>query len=236
MTRSLAQQPEQPEPRLRLDPPQPPEPVHPAELVPQPGRPAAAWNAVVTQCRARRGVEVALSHLLVHTLRLHLGAVAHAQEGWVLQGVDDPQDTLSVHECPDLLAFQGALAADNVRRRLAELATGPLSHHPYRSYAFYENMAVKPAHVTGLRLEVPPERATILEQAMRLAIWPKLKTLPELVLRVAYQDTAAPHRFLLVHGWRSAAAHEDARPAIAARTHPTLTALGARWSRLIARP
>jgi hypothetical protein len=206
-----------------------------ANMPARPVPPIELCSVVVTQCRAQPGQEAALRHLLHQTLREHLSHTPHTQPGWVLQSLDEPRQVLSVHECPGLASYLQASASEKVQRELADLVTTPVQHTFYRSCAFYENMGVKPALVTGIRIEVPPPRAPTLDHLLQVVTWPALKSLPELVLRVCYQEAAAPHRFLLVHGWRSAAAHGSVVAGVAASVQPALKALGAHLTYLIAR-
>lgn len=203
-----------------------------------PDRPMPAieiCTAVVSQGRAQPGHELLLRQALGHMLREHLSGVPHTQPGWVLQGRDDPRQVLAVHECSSLAHYLEANAAETARHQLANLVTTPVQHTLFRSCAFYENMGVKPALITGVRIEVPPQRATVLDRLLQLVTWPALKMLPELVLRVCYQEAAAPHRFLLVHGWRSMAAYESVIDEFTASVQPALQTLSAEVTRFVAR-
>ena len=152
----------------------------------------------------------------------------------MLQGKDDPRQVISVHECPNVAAYLQATAHTNVQQQMTEHATAPVQHTFYRTCAFYENMGVKPSFVTGVRIEVPVQRTGTLDKLLQLVTWPTLKALPELVLRVCYQEAAAPQRFLLIHGWRSQAAYESVIPGVRASTKPALNTLGAQSTYLIA--
>jgi hypothetical protein len=192
-------------------------------------------SVVVTRGNAQPGQELALRQLQGQILRQHLGNTPHAQPGWVLQGVDDPRQVITVHECPTLARYLQANTTTKAQEQLADLLTAPIQHTFYRACAFYENMGVKPTIITGLLIEVPPHRAATLDRLLQLVTWPALKSLPELVLRVCYQEAAAPHRFLLVHGWRSSAAYEGVVESVAASIRPALNTLGAQLTHLVAR-
>jgi hypothetical protein len=217
-----------------MTPPPEEQPGHPDPRADS-ARAIEVCSAVVSRCRAQPGHEAVLRELQARVLREHLSHTAHSQQGWVLHGMDDPRQVLSVHECANVATYLQATARAHVQQQIAEHAMAPVQHTFYRTCAFYENMGVKPALVTGVRIEVPVQRADTLDKLLQLITWPTLKALPELVLRVCYQEAAAPQRFLLIHGWRSQAAYESVISGVRASAQPALATLGARSTYLIAR-
>jgi hypothetical protein len=206
-----------------------------SDAAPETARAIEICSAIVTQCRAQSGHEASLRQLQARVLREHLSRTAHSQPGWVLHEMEDPRQIISVHECANVAAYLQTTALESVQQQFTEHATAPVQHAFYRTCAFYENMGVKPALVTGVRIEVPVQRTDTLDKLLQLITWPTLKALPELVLRVCYQEAAAPQRFLLVHGWRSQTAYESVIPGVRASAQPALNTLGAQSTYLIAR-
>ncbi|HEY7064228.1 MAG TPA: hypothetical protein VII06_22295 [Chloroflexota bacterium] len=170
--------------------------------------------SVLVGCRARRGHGAVVAAIAAAETASWTRSGDVLNRGLTLGSVNGEEMTFLLGEWDTLTSLHVGLEQRATREKLGRYCVVEPECYAFRMLVFYESMGRPRAVIGGAVLEAPPGQAAraetfLRDQRERLLRYRGLG----LALHALYRDAAAPHRFMVLHGWSSPEALDAFRQA-----------------------